>query len=324
MNPDSIALLDQPPSFAPMARGRRLAYGEYGDPAGIPLVYCHGFPSSRREALLLHPAACAVGVRLIAADRPGYGASEFDPDRRIPDWADDCARLLDHLGLERATLAGISGGGPYALACAAAMPERLDGCLLVCPLGPVYRPEVLAEMRAPSRNALWLASRLPVMTRLVYGEPASHLFARWPQTVEWVRDAAAPPVDRDQLADPRVRAIMNRTIQDALDHGARGARQDIQLYTRPWGLRYAEIGFPIDLWHGEDDGTVPVAHAHWYARHLPRCTTHILPAEGHFSLPLCHAETILRDLRHPIQGCAEPAAAPANRRASIDAPHRDA
>lgn len=284
------------PSHLELPDGRRLAYAELGDPRGKPALYCHGFPSSHREARLLEPAARTMGVRLITLDRPGYGASDVLRGRTIPTWAADCAFVLDRLGHERVGLIGVSGGGPFALACATAMPERLDACTLICPLGPIYEAEVLAAMPGPARVALGLVRRAPLLSGLVYGPPVSHLLARWPVLVEQIRDGAAPRIDRTLLAEPRTRGIMNSSLRDALSRGAIGARQDIRLYTQPWGLSFAAIRTPIDLWHGDIDGTVPVAHAHWYAQHLQDCTSHILPGEGHFSLPLRHGEAILGQL----------------------------
>lgn len=304
---------DGAPRHLHLPDGRRLAYAEYGDPAGRPALYCHGFPSSRREARLLEPAATRLGVRLIAIDRPGYGGSDYWAGRTIASWANDCARLLDHLGFAQVALIGVSGGGPFALACAARIPHRLTACTLVCALGPIYLPEVLGTMAWPARTALQLVRTLPKAAGLVYGRHSTAVLARWPTLIEHVRDAAAPVVDRALLAEPRIRDIMNGNIRDALGAGALGARQDIQLYTRPWDLPLTAIPVPIVLWHGDLDGSVPVAHARWYLRHLPRCTGHIVPGEGHFSLPLGHAEAILGDL---IANACNGAAA----RAEIDAP----
>ncbi len=305
---------EEPPRFLRLPGGRRLAYAEYGDPTGLPALYCHGFPSSRREALLLEPAASRSGVRLIAVDRPGYGESDFDPCRTIPAWADDCRQLLDHLRIRRAALIGVSGGGPFALACAARIPDRLSACALVGALGPIYLREVLAAMAWPARSALRLVRRLPRASRIVYGRHSAPILARWPAVIEWVRDAAAPAVDRDLLSQPRIRAMMNRNIRDALGGGGLGASQDIQLYTQPWGFPLEAIAFPIAVWHGDLDGSVPVAHARWYARHLPRCKGHILPGEGHFSLPLGEGAAILDEL---ISHAGEKSA----KTAGIDAHH---
>src|SRR5687768_5099415 len=97
--------------------GRSLAYAEWGDPSGAPVVLLHGSPSSR----LFRPdegETASAGVRLITVDRPGYGGSDFDPERTLLGWVDDLTQLVDALELERFVLVGHSSGGPYALACA--------------------------------------------------------------------------------------------------------------------------------------------------------------------------------------------------------------
>jgi pimeloyl-ACP methyl ester carboxylesterase len=276
--------------------GRRLAWSEYGDPAGRPVLYCHGFPSSRQEARLLHPAAEALGARIIAPDRPGYGESDPLPDRTIAGWAQDLTALADHLGLVRFPLVGISGGGPYAAACTGLIPERLTACSLVCPLGPIYLEEVLEEMIWAVRVNFTAVRNAPQITRLLMGGPVAGVLSAWPQGVEHLRSLAAPPPDREELARPEVAAILDDTVRDAMRSGAPGALQDLVLYTQDWQIPFGPAGMPLRIWHGEDDATVPIAHGRWYARHLPGARAHWIPGEGHFSLPLRHGDEILRAL----------------------------
>lgn len=282
--------------------GRRLAYSELGDGAGPPLIYCHGFPSSRREALLLHPTALRLGIRILAPDRPGCGGSDHQPGRTLIEWADDVAALADHLELSHISLLGVSGGAPYALACAWRLPSRIRACALVCPLGPVYRDEILAEMAWPSRLLLGSARTTPGLPSLLFGGLIARSLAESPDCVESVRAYHAPPADRDILGRPEVQSILGGAIRDPMLRGARGALDDLRLYTSPWDIPVEQIQVPIELWHGEADGTVPIAHARWYEHHLPHCRAHYLPEEGHYSVPLGHTEAILQSLlraEHP-------------------------
>ena len=112
------------------ASGRRIAYCEYGDPTGQPVVVAHGSPGSRYEGLSLHNAAAAAGIRLIVPDRPGFGRTDPSLDKGFHSWDDDFVTLIDHLELDSATLMGFSGGGGYALAVAAAVPERVSKLVL--------------------------------------------------------------------------------------------------------------------------------------------------------------------------------------------------
>jgi pimeloyl-ACP methyl ester carboxylesterase len=203
------------------------------------------------------------------------------------------AALADHLGLARFALLGVSGGAPYALACAWRLATRVSACALVCPLGPVYLEEIRSAMAWPSRLLLGSAQRTPWLPPLFFGGLVARALARRPGRVEALRAFHAPPADRDALARPEVKAILGAAVRDAMQHGARGALEDLRLYTSPWGIPLQDIQVPVHLWHGQSDGTVPLAHAHWYDTHLPHRHTHYLPLEGHYSLPLRHAGSIL-------------------------------
>src|ERR671933_2362887 len=104
--------------------GRNLAYAEWGDPGGLPVLGCHGSPSSRLERHVEDPADYRRwGIRLVVPDRPGFGRSDSQPGRRVVDWPADVAVLLDALGVDRFAVLSLSGGAAYALACAAEFGE---------------------------------------------------------------------------------------------------------------------------------------------------------------------------------------------------------
>src|SRR6476646_418058 len=104
--------------LVPLANGGRLAFAEYGDPAGWPVIFCHGWPSSCTMAELTDAAAREVGVRIISPDRPGICGSSPARERGLLDWPPVVKRLADYLGLTDFRLLGISGGAPYAFATA--------------------------------------------------------------------------------------------------------------------------------------------------------------------------------------------------------------
>src|SRR4051794_5300934 len=109
-----------------LADGRTLAYAEYGDPDGRPVLGCHGSPSSRLERHVEDPEDYARwGVRFVVPDRPGFGRSDPLPGRRVVDWPADVAELLHALRADRFSVLSLSGGAAYALACAAAFGERV-------------------------------------------------------------------------------------------------------------------------------------------------------------------------------------------------------
>ena len=65
------------------------------------------------------------GLRLIGIDRPGYGNAPAEPNRSLCSVVEATAALMDDLGVDRFAVIGVSGGGPYALACGAFLPDRV-------------------------------------------------------------------------------------------------------------------------------------------------------------------------------------------------------
>lgn len=273
--------------------GRRLGYAEYGDPQGKPVLYFHGFPSSRLEAGLMAGAARHGQLRLIAVDRPGYGLSDFQPDRRLRDWPDDVVQLTAALGIERFAALGVSGGGPYALACAWKIPQRLSAVATVGGLGPVHERDALRAMRWHARLAFTLAQRSYPLLWLLYGGLPARAIAAFPQLAYRWQEIAAAPEDRQVLQRCEVRRCLTASVRESLRQGSRGALWDAVLYARHWGFGIADIAISVDLWHGQADRVVPPCHTEMIARALPHKRVTRLPREGHFSLPVNHCDAIL-------------------------------
>lgn len=114
---------------------RTLAFYEFGDPTGPPVFVFHGGVGSRGFGLLFEAAAIDLGVRVIAPDRPGYGRSDPQPDRSLLHWPDDVSALADALALDAFGMLAVSGGGPWAAACAYALPDWLTALTLFSAMG---------------------------------------------------------------------------------------------------------------------------------------------------------------------------------------------
>jgi len=279
--------------------GQILAWAEYGDSSGTPVLYHHGWPGSRLEARFTHETACTFGLRIIAPDRPGYGASTQAPSRTLADWAPDAESLMEHLGIRRFAAIGISGGAPYALACAAALPARVTRVCLVSAMGPVDRNGALRDFDPVRRVSLRLAARRsPLMRGLLQGA-VGPLIARNADRFVATLARSCAPADRTTLARAEVQARMAASFREGLRSGAAGAARDLELYAAPWAIALARIEAPVDLWHGEADGIIPAWLARQLAEQLPTVTTRILPGEGHYSLPLRYLGTILCEVSPP-------------------------
>jgi pimeloyl-ACP methyl ester carboxylesterase len=276
--------------------GRRLGYAEAGDPQGRPVIYCHGFPASRLEAALVDRAALRLGARIVVPDRPGYGLSDYQPGRRMVDWPGDVEQLADALGFGRFAVLAVSGGGPYGLALCHAAPGRVAAASVVAGLGPVYDPEAVRPMRGPARFGFASARKAYWLTRLVYGALLGPFLRARPELALALLTIAMPESDRATLSQPDTRAVLCAAIREGLRPGVGGALLDFKLYTRDWGFEAAAIRMPVDFWHGEADGTVPLLHSQMLAALLPQARLIQRPGEGHFSLPIQHTDEILEAL----------------------------
>jgi pimeloyl-ACP methyl ester carboxylesterase len=151
--------------------GRSIGVLEVGQAAGVPVFHFHGSGSSRLEAVLVADAAKKAGVRLIALDRPGVGQSDPCDRDRLLDWPEQVVEVADALKIQKFAVLGMSAGGPYALACAAAIPHRLTACALICAVAP---PELIRRAAPLWMRLIWhSAQRFPDHLRRLsaYGRP---------------------------------------------------------------------------------------------------------------------------------------------------------
>ena len=85
--------------FVQLENGNVIAFEEYGDASGVPVIFCHGWPSSRTMARLTDDAARDLGIRIVSPDRPGISGSSLQPNRTLADWPRLLQRVADHLGV---------------------------------------------------------------------------------------------------------------------------------------------------------------------------------------------------------------------------------
>ena len=278
--------------------GRRLGYDERGSPNGKPLFYFHGSPSSRVESALFvsEEALQALNVRLIAVDRPGLGLSDFQPDRRFLDWPQDVLVLADHLGIERFAILAYSLGGPYGLASAYAIPERLTKVGIVSGAAMFTKPELVKNINAGTRRFLNLPRENPMASRLFLGMLG--VMARIaPNQFIAQANSLLPAPDREiVLLSPERQKGFIRLVREAMRQGTRGAFHESLLTISESGFHLQDIRMPVYLWHGEVDQNIPVKMARYAATSIPNCDAKFYPGEGHLSLFKKNAEEIIRKL----------------------------
>lgn len=274
--------------------GRRLSFAEFGTPDGEPIFFFHGAGDSRLQRHHDDSIVARLGVRLITADRPGVGRSDFQPRRQLGHWAQDIASLADALHIAEFGVLGYSMGGPHALACAHGIPERLTGVGVVSGVAPLDRPGGLegispfaARMFRHARVSRWLVQApLTLMARNLrrdaYGF-ADRLFTE------------AIAVDREVYSHPERRVNHVEAMLEGATQGARGLAHELAMITRPWGFDVGGMSVPVHLWYGTADATTPIQMAQYLADRIPHASLVLWPDEGHQAI-FNHWEEVLRKL----------------------------
>jgi pimeloyl-ACP methyl ester carboxylesterase len=200
------------------------------------------------------------------------------------DVVEDVAHLADALEIDRFAVAGRSGGGPHALACAALLPDRVTRAAALVALAPRGAPgldwfagmaesnvrEYTTALTDPAR----LEARLIPRSAAIRSDPA--------RLLEELR-AELTDEDRQIVSDNTIRSMLLRNYHEALRTSPYGWIDDCLALTAPWGFDPADIRVPVLLWHGVKDVFSPAAHAYWLAARIPHATAVLEPAAAHFA-----------------------------------------
>ncbi len=276
--------------------GSALAFAEYGDPGGCPVVFCHGWPSSRTMAELTDTAARELGVRIISPDRPGISRSGFQRERKLLDWPPVLRALVDHLGLDQFRMLAISGGAPYAYVSAWAMPERIKAIAVVSGAPPLRELRDHADLLPLYRWMLALYHKHPALLRSCFHAFRPFARMRLPLRFRPMLLKLLQPCDASSLRDSAAFEACFESQRRAWRGSADGVMADAQIYADPWGFALEEISVPVRLWHGKKDRSFSFRIAEELASRLPHCAPRYVDEAGHYSLPIRHMPEILRDL----------------------------
>lgn len=279
--------------------GRVLDIDVSGPDGGIPLLFQHGTPGAVTQLRALRQAAESRELRLVTFSRAGYGASTRLPGRRVVDVVADVRTLLDHLGAERCYTAGWSGGGPHAMATAAALPERVIAALVIAGVAPADADglDFLAGMGEQNIEEFGLARRGEDELRPYLATEAPGLAAADGPGLIHAMSSLLPDVDRAALTD-EFGDDLAANFREAVRTGIDGWVDDDLAFVRPWGFDLAGLAaVRTSLWQGDSDLMVPFGHGEWFAAHLPASVqVHLEPGEGHLSLGLGALDRMLDEL----------------------------
>lgn len=279
-----------------LGAGRRLHYRVSGPAGGLPLIFHHGTPGSSPPIRALERAAHDRGLRLVTMARPGYGNSGRSVGRSVVDVAGDVAALLGVIGADRCLVAGWSGGGPHALACAARIPE-VAAALVIAGLAPSVAPgldftagmaeENLAEFGEAFKGESHLREHLDVQRQ--------HLREATAADILTALSTFLPEVDRAVMTKEFAEDMVSG-FHEALATSVDGWLDDDLAFVRPWGFSLDEIPVPVMIWQGSVDLMVPFSHGEWLAAHVPHAFAHLEAGQGHLSIGVGSIERMLDEL----------------------------
>jgi pimeloyl-ACP methyl ester carboxylesterase len=279
-----------------LANGAAVVLSEYGDPGGVPVFFCHGWPSSRTMAELADDAARELGVRIISPDRPGIRDSQFQSERRLIDWPPFLNEIAERLGIERFRILAISGGAPYAFASGWMTPERVEKIAVVSGAPPLDRLDDLDDLLPIHRRMLVLREKNPRLLRMLFHLARPFVALRMPLRLRPLLLKFLQPCDANVLRESRKFDICFDSARHAWRSSALGVMTDAEVYATPWGFPLEEVRVPVALWHGTKDRTFAPRLAEAVAVRLPHCEFHLIQDAGHYSLPIRHINEILADL----------------------------
>ncbi len=281
-----------------LENGAVIAFEEYGDANGEPVIFCHGWPSSRIMARLTDEPARDLGIRIISPDRPGICGSSLQPDRKLTEWPHLVERIADHLAIRDFRMLAISGGAPYAYATAAAMPDQLRAIAIVAGAPPIAEVSDTNALLPLYRWMLALYRTRPQLLRRLFYLARPVLSLRPPVRLRplLLKMLLLRPCDAESLRDAAAFEAIFESQRRAWRASAKGVMADAQIYAEPWGFALEDVHVPVRLWHGKQDRAFSIHLAQEVAKRLPNCKARFVNGAGHYSLPIRHMREILEDL----------------------------
>ena len=297
----SQALVPRADAIVELPDGRTLAYAEWTDARTAPILFFHGLPMSR--LFFPDPATASdMGVRAITLDRPGIGGSDPQPDHRVADWPADVTAFTDALGIDRFGVIGNSAGAPYALACAALIPDRLTGVAITNSASAMI---YLARDDPEVRAAVLDDDDQRIMV-LLEGDPEAGAKEAVAVGSEWVAGLAEHPEqiltgDDDEgdawfFEDPARHDMFVESIREAVRQGIDGVAVQWLAQLAPWGFRVEDIEMPVSVWLGANDRITPPHVMRKLTDRIPHHVTTVWDDAGHNGIAK-HLREVLEQIR---------------------------
>ncbi|MFD1677667.1 alpha/beta fold hydrolase [Alicyclobacillus fodiniaquatilis] len=270
--------------------GRKVGYAEYGPKGGYPVVLFHGTPGSRFQVFAHLATRELQEVSIIVPERPGYGLSDVQHQRSLFDHAADIQTLVTHLGIQRFSVIGISGGAPYALACAKALPECIERVSILCGVGPLNDPELLVECDELEQA---LIARSKAADQYIAQMVAAAQHA--PEAVIQQIYASLPPTDQALISKDMLSVLLDTFLEGLCIPD--GMVDDYIVLAKPWDFSLHDIQAPVHLWHSTADHKIGIRHAEYIASQVPNAVLHKISNIGHIGTPFACIQQVLNYIR---------------------------
>ena len=274
-----------------LANGEVVGVYEYGQADGRPVMVFHGTPACGAGFDWADAPARDRGLRLIAPDRPGVGLSSRRVGYTISDWPPIVTALATIVGVDRFAVWGYSGGGPLAVATAAAEPARVVGAAIAAGMGEMGTFATAADFEKTDRQLLGLSMRHPRVAAVVLAAAArgAKLSPKMAYRSFEKQLTEADAKVAAGLGEPREAMAL---FTQAFLKGSNGVVDDYRAISGSWGVDFASITVPVRIFQGTADTMVPMRHADELVRRIPHAELVTWPDEGHLGT-VNHVDEIL-------------------------------
>jgi pimeloyl-ACP methyl ester carboxylesterase len=253
---------------------------EYGDADGRPVMVFHGTPACGAGFDWADGPAREGGLRLIAPDRPGVGLSSPLVGWGVADWPPIVTALAGVVGVDRFAVWGYSGGGPYAVALAAAEPQRVVGAAIAAGMGEMGTFASEDDFEKTDRQFLRMSVRHPRLARALLSV-AARAAKLSPKTAFKSFEKQLNESDAKVAATLGAPRDAMALFTQAFLRGSRGVVDDYRALSGTWGVDFAAITVPVRIFQGTGDTMVPLKHAEALAARIPHADLVTWPEEGH-------------------------------------------
>ena len=279
--------------------GRKLDVLISGDmESKVALVCHHGTPSDSTLWNDWGGDALINNLRLVSISRPGYAFSDRNPGRSVSDVVEDVIDVLDEIGVEKFLAIGWSGGGPHALACAALLPSRCIAASILAGVGPHGEPDLdsISDMGPENIEHKKVTLQGETALRKWAEVNATPWITITDEELAGALGGLVPEIDVKALNEQGQAKIWASSIRRALNNGIDGYIDDSLLFCKDWGFRTENIKIPVTIWQGDLDLMVPLKHAEWLIKNIPKARSKLQYGHGHISLIAEKKNEIIDDL----------------------------